>query len=570
MCCGAATSSTPRPARPRRPRVPLPQNRTRRPGSGAPSTAASTTSPSRRWGRPSPRPSAATCRSTTARTCSTSRTRSSSAGSCSTARPSSRRGPSTSSPPPGSSSRSTTGSAMPATPWATGTSWCRCRPACRVVEHPRGPPEPVMRIAGNVSVGGTLPDGSELPLFRNQVSHWWDGSEVYGTDEEAARKLRDGAKLRLSADGYLPLDARGAEMTGFNESWWIGLSGLHTLFAREHNLLCDELRANYRGWSDERVYQTARLIVSALIAKIHTVEWTPAILATKTLDIGMNTNWNGPPARDWLARLGIWLVDAQAGSGIPSTRPDHHGAPYSLTEDFVTVYRMHPLLPDDYLLPRPPVGRAAGPARLPPDPGGQGRRRAAHDRPADPALLVRDLAPGRHPPAQLSPLAPGVRARRRAHRPLGGRPGAHPPARRAPLQRLPRGPAQAPDQALGGAVRGPRVGPAPPRGLPQHRRGRHDGRPVRRDAARRVRLLRHRLPDLHPDGVAPAAERPLPDGRLPPRDLLAVRHGLDRQQRHDQRHPPSLPGAGVGPPARRNAFAPWRPVAAGRTTEEGL
>ena len=215
---------------------------------------------------------------------------------------------------------------------------------------PGGPPEPEMRIAGNVSVGGTLPDGSELPLFRNQVSQWWDGSEVYGTDEEAARKLRDGAKLRLSEDGYLPLDARGAEMTGFNESWWIGLSGLHTLFAREHNLLCDELRANYRGWSDERVYQTARLIVSALIAKIHTVEWTPAILATKTLDIGMHTNWNGPPSRDWLARLGIWLVDAHAGSGIPATRPDHHGAPYSLTEDFVTVYRMHPLLPDDYLL----------------------------------------------------------------------------------------------------------------------------------------------------------------------------------------------------------------------------
>ena len=32
-------------------------------------------------------------------------------------------------------------------------------------------------------------------------------------------------------------------MTGFNESWWLGLSGLHTLFAREHNVLCDELRS---------------------------------------------------------------------------------------------------------------------------------------------------------------------------------------------------------------------------------------------------------------------------------------------------------------------------------------
>ena len=209
---------------------------------------------------------------------------------------------------------------------------------------PGGEPEPVMRIAGNVSVGG---DGSEL-VFQNQVSHWWDGSEIYGTDHQAALDLREGAKLRLSPDGYLPQDLRGAEITGFNESWWVGLSGLHTLFAREHNLLCDELRAHYRGWSDDRVYHTARLIVSALIAKIHTVEWTPAILATETLDIGMNSNWSGPPADDWMARLGIWLVDAHARKGIPASRPDHHGAPYSLTEDFVTVYRMHPLLPDDY------------------------------------------------------------------------------------------------------------------------------------------------------------------------------------------------------------------------------
>ncbi len=137
-------------------------------------------------------------------------------------------------------------------------------------------------------------------------------------------------------------------MTGFNESWWLGLSSLHTVFAREHNLLCDELRAHYRGWSDERVYQTARLIVSALIAKIHTVEWTPAILGTEVIDVGLKSNWNGPPSNDWLTKLGIWLVDSHSAVGIPKTKPDHHAAPYSLTEDFATVYRMHPLLPDDY------------------------------------------------------------------------------------------------------------------------------------------------------------------------------------------------------------------------------
>ena len=211
---------------------------------------------------------------------------------------------------------------------------------------PRGKPENLMRIAGNKALH-VDPDGTQR-LFADAASHWWDASEVYGADQKLGAALREGAKLRLTEDGYLPEDTSGQEITGFNESWWLGLSGLHTLFAREHNVLCDELRSHYRGWSDERVYQTARLIVAALIAKIHTVEWTPAILATEAIDLGLKANWHGPPANDWLTRLGIWLMDTHASVGIPMTKPDHHGVPYSLTEDFVTVYRLHPLIPDDY------------------------------------------------------------------------------------------------------------------------------------------------------------------------------------------------------------------------------
>lgn len=223
---------------------------------------------------------------------------------------------------------------------------------------PGGPPEGTMRIAGNKALSDRA-DGTEQ-LFANAASHWWDGSEVYGSDAAEMRALRDGPKLRLTEDGYLPEDASGMELTGFNESWWLGLSGLHTLFAREHNVLCDELRAHYRGWSDERVFQTARLIVSALIAKIHTVEWTPAILATEPIDLGLKANWNGPPSNDWLTRLGIWLIDVHANVGIPATKPDHHGVPYSLTEDFATVYRLHPLIPDDYRLVDHRTGELVG------------------------------------------------------------------------------------------------------------------------------------------------------------------------------------------------------------------
>ena len=209
-----------------------------------------------------------------------------------------------------------------------------------------GPDEHVMRIARDQPLQEAPAGQPESLVFGNTTSHWWDGSEVYGNTAAKALELRNGAMLRLE-NGYLPEGLDGREVTGFNESWWLGLSMMHTLFAREHNAVCEALKSAYKTWDDERVYQTARLIVSALIAKIHTIEWTPAILATPAIDAGLRANWYGAP-RDWLTRFGVWLTDVQAFKGIPQTTPDHHAAPYALTEDFVTVYRMHPLLPDDY------------------------------------------------------------------------------------------------------------------------------------------------------------------------------------------------------------------------------
>ena len=210
-----------------------------------------------------------------------------------------------------------------------------------------GPYEDNMRIAGNTY----LVDRDPPIYFKNQATHWWDSSELYGetdprTHPTYGTKLFDGPKFILP-NGHLPVDVSGREVTGFRESWWLGLSALHLLFAHEHNTLVDELHAEYPSMSAERLFQTARMIVAALIAKIHTVEWTPAILGTKTLDVAMHTNWNGPP-NDWLTKAALWLFDAHAMKGIPKTKPDHQGAPYSLTEDFVTVYRMHPLIPDDF------------------------------------------------------------------------------------------------------------------------------------------------------------------------------------------------------------------------------
>jgi hypothetical protein len=126
----------------------------------------------------------------------------------------------------------------------------------------------------------------------------------------------------------------------------VGLTILHTLFALEHNAICARLKAAYPAWSDERLFQTARLINAALMAKIHTVEWTPGILAHPALQIGMRANWWGLVGERIYKVFGR-VSKSEVISGIMGSPLDHHGAPYSLTEEFTSVYRLHPLLPDE-------------------------------------------------------------------------------------------------------------------------------------------------------------------------------------------------------------------------------
>ncbi len=191
-------------------------------------------------------------------------------------------------------------------------------------------------------------DQSSQPTFINEVTHWWDGSQIYGSNPETVDKLRshvDG-KLTIGEDGLLPLDEQlGLDMTGFNDNWWVGLSLLHTLFVKEHNHLCDRLKEIYPEWSDNELFDHARLINAALMAKIHTVEWTPGILAHPALQIAMNANWWGLLGQHFKNLFGR-VGDGEVLSGIIGSPKDHHTAPYYLTEEFVSVYRLHPLIPD--------------------------------------------------------------------------------------------------------------------------------------------------------------------------------------------------------------------------------
>jgi len=184
------------------------------------------------------------------------------------------------------------------------------------------------------------------PTYVTADSHWWDGSQIYGSEPAltAALRSKEGGKLRLDPDGQLPRDLEAVvDLTGVAGNFWLGLALLHTLFTHEHNSICDRLKAEYPSWSDDELYDRARLINAALMAKIHTVEWTPAIIAHPTTKYAMRANWYGILGK----RLGKRSSNEVLG-GIPGSPTDHHGVPYSLTEEFVAVYRMHPLLPDDF------------------------------------------------------------------------------------------------------------------------------------------------------------------------------------------------------------------------------
>jgi hypothetical protein len=277
---------------------------------------------------------------------------------------------------------------------------------------------------------------------RNNVTAWWDASQIYGYDEASQRRVKrdpaDTAKLLLApggqragggdGPGYLPLFETsdpinpqwgGQEAAAFPDNWTIGMSFYHNVFAREHNLFVDTFRKQaaatadadsglrnpacpdavirYKDVSADELFEVARLVISAEIAKIHTTEWTPQLLYDEPLYLGMNANWNGllrdhplveaalektilnhfGPANE-AKRADQWYSVFASGPGIfglgsrrygdgalfakidPAKSDswslkepehinggiNHFGSPFNFPEEFVTVYRLHSLIPD--------------------------------------------------------------------------------------------------------------------------------------------------------------------------------------------------------------------------------
>lgn len=154
--------------------------------------------------------------------------------------------------------------------------------------------------------------------FPNQITAFIDGSNVYGSDDQRAIKLRtfvDG-KLKTSKDNMLPYNTMNAEYDSpvdasapnmamanpFLEKWYIAgdvranenvlLTSMHTIFVREHNRICDQLSLNNPNWTDEEIYQKTRKIVGGIIQAIVYEEWLPALGVILEPYKGYNENIN--------------------------------------------------------------------------------------------------------------------------------------------------------------------------------------------------------------------------------------------------------------------------------------
>jgi hypothetical protein len=271
--------------------------------------------------------------------------------------------------------------------------------------------------------------------FQNTVTAWWDASQIYGYDERSRKRVKrdpgDPAKLQLVA-GFLPVlaagdpmnpDWAGQEAIAFPDNWSIGMSFYSNVFAREHNAFVEGFRKQsaqtpeadsglrnparpdreirYKDVTPDELFEAARLVVAAEIAKIHTTEWTPQLLYDEPLFRAMNANWNGllggplgdnQAVADALDQIVVrsfgksqdvkkaaqWYSVFASGPGIfglgskvyaddpvfailNSNKKDiwdlrnadhvnggvnHFGSPFNFPEEFVTVYRLHPLVPD--------------------------------------------------------------------------------------------------------------------------------------------------------------------------------------------------------------------------------
>ena len=146
----------------------------------------------------------------------------------------------------------------------------------------------------------------------NAITSYIDGSQLYGSTNEMAARLRDRDEGGLPT-GYLkagPPTSSGRKLLPFDNDTnskidcstgihknrsdcflagdirvneQVGLTSMHTIFFREHNRVVDTLKELNPHWDGEKLFQEARTIVVAEWQNIIYTEYLPKILGPNYL-----------------------------------------------------------------------------------------------------------------------------------------------------------------------------------------------------------------------------------------------------------------------------------------------
>lgn len=138
----------------------------------------------------------------------------------------------------------------------------------------------------------------------SKVTHFLDGSVIYGSDEHTQHSIREhsGGRLRMFQDYHrqlLPVAQPGDKpdecvrserpdnacfVSGDGRTnQIISLTTMHMLFAREHNRIAGILCKLNPRWTDDVVFLEAKRVVVAEFQLITYREWLPLIIGSETM-----------------------------------------------------------------------------------------------------------------------------------------------------------------------------------------------------------------------------------------------------------------------------------------------
>ncbi|XP_050520444.1 peroxidase-like [Daktulosphaira vitifoliae] len=160
----------------------------------------------------------------------------------------------------------------------------------------------MIRSLAGVTIDCTLGPRVQINALTSSI----DANFIYGSNDDLAKKLRsfEGGKLTMVPilaglklkfilppkkhqpdDGCIrPHSDLYCFLAGDNRvNEQLALGVLHTIFAREHNRIADELCVINPHWDDERLYQETRKIIGAMVQHITYNEFLPKLLGKYTM-----------------------------------------------------------------------------------------------------------------------------------------------------------------------------------------------------------------------------------------------------------------------------------------------